>query len=429
MGRIDLDGMDLTVVGLVSGGHFFSHFYLLAFPPLFVPLKAEFALSNVEVGLLMSAVQVGTFLQVFAGGVVDRVGGKRVFVAGIVVTAAGIGLAGFAGSYLLLLVFALVSSVGQSAFHPADYALLDAASDEGSEGKSFGLHNFAGSLGFAAGPAVVGGIALVAAWETALFVAGALGLGYAALAYLAMDDVHLASIRDDDVDAARAAVEGEGTRQGGDEAVVDGDEAGTAGWASLADPALLSLFAFFFVVSLGGFGFHSFTEVLVVDGFALSKATGSTTLTAFFTLSAFGVLAGGVIADRVRPHLVILPALLVSAVLTWAVAAGVVPAVPALVIGAFAVIGGVFGLLIPSRDRLVNAATAKGSTGRSFGFVFTGISLAGVLSPAILGAVIDAWSVWTAFWLVGAAFVVAAGVAGLIATGRVTRAGSPADAS
>lgn len=419
MGRIDLDGMDLSVVGLVSGGHFLSHFYLLAFPPLFVPLKAEFGLSNVEVGLLMSAVQLGTFLQVFAGDVVDRVGGKRVFVAGIVVTATGIGLAGFAGSYLLLLVFALVSSVGQSAFHPADYALLDAASDGGSEGKSFGLHNFAGSLGFAAGPAVVGGIALVARWETALIVAGALGLGYAAVAHLAMDDVHLASIQGGD--AALVEEEGDGSREG--------DEAGNADWASLADPTLLALFAFFFVVSLGSFGFHSFTEVLVVDGFALSKATGSTTLTAFFTLSAFGVLAGGVVADRVRPHLVILPALLGSAALTWTVAAGVVPPTPALVIAAFAAIGGVFGLLIPSRDRLVNAATAEGSTGRSFGFVFTGISLAGVVSPAVLGAVIDATSVWTAFWLVGAAFVVAAGVAGLIATGRVTRAGSPADAA
>ena len=415
--------MDLTVVGLVSGGHFFSHFYLLAFPPLFPLLGPEFGLSNFQLGLLMSAVQVGTFLQVFAGDLVDRVGGKRVFVAGLAVTAAGIGLAGFARSYLLLLVFALVASVGQSAFHPADYALLDAASDERSEGKSFGLHNFAGSLGFAAGPAVVGGVAFVAGWQTALVAAGALGLGYAALAHLAMDDVHLASMSrnadggEDEVEAAADASEaarGRGTT---------GDD----GRASLRDPTLLALFAFFFVVSLGGFGFHSFTTVLIEEGYALSAPTANTALTVFFTLSAVGVLTGGVVADRVRPHLVILPALLGSAALTWAVAAGAVPATPVLVIAAFAAIGGVFGLLIPSRDRLVNAATAAGSTGRSFGFVFTGISLAGVVSPAVLGAVIDATSVWVAFWLVGAAFVVAAGVAGLIATGRVTRAGSPAD--
>ncbi|HKJ58501.1 MAG TPA: hypothetical protein VKA37_04675, partial [Halobacteriales archaeon] len=62
------------------------------------------------------------------------------------------------------------------------------------------------------------------------------------------------------------------------------------------------------------------------------------------------------------------------------------------------------------------------STGRSFGFVFTGISLAGVVSPAVLGAVIDASSVWTAFWLVGGSFVAAAGIAYVVATDRVPRA-------
>jgi len=421
MGWIDVDGMDLPVVGIVSGGHFFSHFYLLAFPPLFPILRVEFGLSNVELGLIMSAVQLGTFLQVFAGDVVDRVGGKRVFVAGVAVTAAGIGLAGLAGSYLLIVLFALVASVGQSGFHPADYALLDAASDPDSEGKSFGLHNFAGSLGFAAGPAVVGGIALTAGWQEALVVAGALGLGYALFAYFAMEDVHLAAM-EARADGGGDADDGAGRQEGDSQE----DENATGGSrASLRDPTLVALFAFFFVVSLGGFGFHSFTTVLVVDGFSLSEATASTTLTAFFILSAIGVLTGGVIADRLRPHVVILPALAAAAGLTWVVAAGLVPAVPVLVIAAFALIGGVFGLIIPSRDRLVNAASAEGSTGRSFGFVFTGISLAGVVSPAVLGAVIDATSVWTAFWLVGVAFVVAAGVAFVVATDRVPRS-SPA---
>jgi MFS family permease len=418
MGWIDAGGLDLRVVGIVSGGHFFSHFYLLAFPPLFPILAAEFALSNVQLGLIMSAVQVGTFLQVFAGDVVDRVGGKRVFVLGVAVTAAGIGLAGLATSYLLIVLFALVASVGQSAFHPADYALLDAASDDASEGKSFGLHNFAGSLGFAAGPAVVGGIALAAGWQTALLVAGGLGLAYALFAHLAMEDGHLARM---------GAEEGADGDDGADDGTGDGGSGGSR-WADLGEPTLLALFAFFCVVSLGGFGFHSFTTVLVDEGFALSEATGNTALTAFFTLSAFGVLAGGVIADRLRPRQVILPALLGSAGLTWAVAAGLVPAVPTLVVATFACIGGIFGLLIPSRDRLVNAAVARGSTGRSFGFVFTGISLAGVVSPTVLGAVIDASSVWVAFWLVGGSFVAAAGIALVVATDRAPGA-SPAPGS
>lgn len=389
----DADGLDLRVVGLVSGGHFVSHFYLLAFPPLFPILAEELTLSGFELGLIMSAIQAGTFLQVATGDLVDRVGGKRVFVGGLVVTALGIGLAGVGGTYPYLLGFALVSSVGQSAFHPADYALLDAASTGSTEGRSYGLHNFAGSLGFAAGPAVVGGIALLTHWRVALVAAASLGLGYAVLAYLLMDDVHLAQIEDD-----------------------DGAEDG--GRLDLLDPTLLALFAFFVAVSFAGIGIQSFTTVLVDAGYGFSAAVGNTTLIAFLTLSAFGVLVGGWLADRLRPRVVIVPVLTVTGLLVLAVAGGLVPATPAALVVVFAVIGAVFGLFIPARDRLVNAASEQGSIGRSFGFVFTGISLAGVAGPAILGAVIDAMDVWAAFWIVGGGLLVAAAIAVTVTAGR-----------
>lgn len=378
MNWLDLDGMDLGVVSLVSGGHFFSHLYLLVFPPLFPILRSEFGLSNVELGLVMSAIQVGTFLQVFAGDVVDRVGGKRVFVLGLVVTALGIGLAGFAGSYVLILVFALVSGVGQSTFHPADYALLDAATDEANTGKSFAIHSFAGSLGFAVAPVVVGGIALAVDWQTALLVAGALGLGYALVAHLELDEVYL---------------EGTGDANGGDEV--------RSLRASLSDPTLLALFVFVFVTVFGLIGIQTFTPVLVVDGFGLSESVGGTALTAYFTLFAFAVLGGGVIADRVSPRVVIASSIVAAVLLTWIVAAQLIPVVGTAVILTFALIGGVSGLFLPARDRLISAASPAGSTGRSFGFVLTGISLAGVVAPAVLGGVIDTTDVWAAFWLIG----------------------------
>lgn len=399
MGWLDTDGFDVRVVGLVSGGHFFSHFYLLAFPPLFPMLRGEFGLSNVELGLIVSALQVGTFLQVFAGDAVDRIGGRRVFLAGLVVTAVGVGLAGFSTGYPVLLAFALLSSLGQATFHPADYALLDAASDEGYEGKSFAVHNFTGSLGFAAGPAVVGGIALVAGWQVALMVAGGLGFGYALLAYLLLDDV----------DVERTA---DGAERSTTEEIL----------TAFRDPTLLALFAFFLTLGVGSAGIQSFTSVLVVDGFELSEATGSTALTAFFTLSAFGVLAGGELADRFRPHPIMVPAILASAVLLWVVAGQLIPPIAIAVVTAFAVIGIFVGVQIPARDRLLNTATPSGSVGTSFGFVFTGLSVGLVVGPAVLGAIIDYVDVWTAFAAIGAVLVVGAAIVMAIATGRVPQA-------
>lgn len=385
---MDTDGLDVGVVGLVSGGHFFSHFYLLAFPPLFAFLGPQFDLSNVELGLIMSSIQVGTFLQVFAGDVVDRIGGKRVFVAGLVVTAAAIGGAGLADSYLLLLAFALASSVGQAGFHPADYALLDAASDEGTAGKGFAVHSFAGSLGFAAAPLVVGGVALAAGWRTALLVAGAAGLAYAAVSYLLLDEIYLAQI--DGTDDAEA----------GD---VDVEASEPAERASLTDPTLVALFGFVFLTVFGIIGIQTFTPVLAVEGYGVGEAAGNNALTAFFTVFAFSTLLGGVLADRLSARVVILSVITASTVLLWGVAARLVPAGPVALVAAFSLVGGVSGLLLPARDRLINDASPTGSTGRSFGFVLTGISLAGVLAPAMLGAIIDATDVWTAFWVIGAA--------------------------
>ena len=42
-------------LGLISSGHFLSHFYGLALPPLFPLLKAEFGVSYLELGLAMTA--------------------------------------------------------------------------------------------------------------------------------------------------------------------------------------------------------------------------------------------------------------------------------------------------------------------------------------------------------------------------------------
>ncbi len=65
------------------------------------------------------------------------------------------------------------------------------------------------------------------------------------------------------------------------------------------------------------------------------------------------------------------------------------------------------GIAYPSRDRLVSRYTPAGSTGKGFGLIFTGASVGGLLSPALLGVVIDTTAVTVAFVLVGAFFLAA----------------------
>lgn len=388
------------VVGLVTGGHLLSHFYLLVFPPLFPVLRADLGLTNVEIGLVMSALSVGTILQLPVGELVDRTGAKRVFVAGVAVTAGGVALAGLGvAAYWSLLVGALISGVGQAAFHPADYALLGAATEGDREGRSFGIHTFGAYVGFAAAPVVVAGIAGVAGARAALVVVGLAGIVYAGLAAVALPPIYR--------DRELATVDPD------PEAATDG-----AGRRSLREDLLrrdvLAMFAFFVVFVAAAKGVQTFTNVLTVDAYGFGAGVGNTALTAFFAAAAIGILAGGYLADRLPPKRVALATLLGGAVLITLVVTVVAPLGPPFAVAGFGAVGFTVGLVYPSRDRLVSRATAAGGTGRGFGFVFSGVAIGGVVGPAALGWTVDTAGAVVAFLVVAALYAVSAGVTMLV---------------
>jgi MFS family permease len=47
------------------------------------------------------------------------------------------------------------------------------------------------------------------------------------------------------------------------------------------------------------------------------------------------------------------------------------------------------GLTTPSRDMLVRGATPPGSTGKVFGFVYSGLDVGGAITPSIFGYLMD----------------------------------------
>ncbi|MFB6303684.1 MAG: MFS transporter [Haloferacaceae archaeon] len=379
-----------AVVGLVTGGHFLSHFYLLAFPPLFPLWRAEFGLSNTQLGVVMSVVAAATFLQVPVGSLVDRVGGKPVLVAGVALTGLGVALVGTARGYYGILGFALLSGVGQSAFHPADYPLLDAVAGD-RQGRSFGVHTFGGYAGYAAAPVVVGTAAGALGWRPVLVIAGAVGLAYALLVGVALGSVHRERL-----DAA------------GDDAAPEG------GPLDAFTPVMGLVLVLYLVLTAATVGVQTFTPILFVDGFGGAKSLGDATLTAFFALAAGGVLVGGSLADRFSPARLMLALTPLAAVATW-IAVGAGAAVGTLAAAAaLSAVGLCNGLALPSRDSLVTLAAPGQSVGRSYGVAFTAASVAQLAAPAALGYVIDVDSVGTAFLLVGGLFLAAGTIAGAV---------------
>lgn len=379
------------VVGVVSIAHFFSHLFLLAYPPLFPLLAAEFETSTAQLGLLVTVIYVPQLLfQLPLGGVVDRVGAKWILVSGLAITSLSIGGSSLATTYWVLLGFAFVSGIGQSVFHPADYALLESVTTPENEGMGFSAHTFGGFAGFAAAPLAIGWVGIALGWQTALGAVGVLGALTALGIAVTTDAVHARTLE--------SAPKG------------DGESSLRQMVSFLKRADLLLVFSFYLFSMMALTGLQSFTTVLAVDGYGFTESAANTLLTAHLTATAIGVVAGGPLADRASFRWVVVGTFVLAAVGVGGLVVGVTSASFAVAFALLAAIGFLFGLALPSRDKFANSVVDPDAVGRSFGFFFTGLSLGAVVSPTLLGVLIDTWSAKSAFVAVSGLLLVAASV-------------------
>ncbi|MGI8335668.1 MFS transporter [Actinomadura scrupuli] len=120
-------------------------------------------------------------LLLFCGGLNDRLGGKPVFLSGLVVftvASAGCGLAPSTGA---LIGARLVQGVGAALMVPASLALLrNAYSDRESRARAFGAWGMVAGIAAGAGPVLGGVLVFAAGWRWVFFVNipfGVLGRG------------------------------------------------------------------------------------------------------------------------------------------------------------------------------------------------------------------------------------------------------------
>jgi MFS transporter, FSR family, fosmidomycin resistance protein len=393
---------DLRVIGFVGAAHFLSHFFQLSLPPLFPLMKDELGVGYVALGLAMT-VFYGTsgIGQTIAGFLVDRVGGRRVLLCGMTILASAIGLAGFAPSYWLLLPLLAVAGVGNAVFHPADLSILTTSVDERRLGRAYSVHGLSGSLGYAAGPPVIVAVAGFLGWRFALVAAGVVGL--IAVVYFAAGTRGLA--------APRAFGRG---------------KAGTVGdLRHLMTAPILAAFAYFALLATATIGTQTFSVASLVALYDAPLAVATTALTVFLLGKAAGILAGGFLADRTHRHDVVAVAGMVSASAMMLVVATAGPALAAVVV-AMTLCGFSLGTAQPSRDLLVRAATPAGSSGKVFGFVYSGLDLGSSLTPLLFGWLLDHGAPRAVFLLV--AGFMALSIVTVLQVRRQGRAAVPARA-
>jgi len=137
---------DIRLVAGVSTAHFVSHFYMLVLPPLFAFVRADYAVSYTEIGLALTMFNaVSAVAQTPAGFLIDRINARLTLIAGLLLGAIGFAVAAVVDSYwVLILAFGLIG-LGNTVYHPADYALLSRHVAPERMSKAYSTHTFSGS--------------------------------------------------------------------------------------------------------------------------------------------------------------------------------------------------------------------------------------------------------------------------------------------
>lgn len=357
---------DVRTISLVALAHAMSHFLQLFIAPLFPLLKDDLGVSYTALGAVTGLYYaVSGICQTLAGFAADRFGARRVLLFGITLCVAGAVLVGFAQSYEALVFAAIVGGVGNSVFHPSDFAVLNNRVSPARLGFAYSWHSMAGSLGYAVAPLVSVALAAQLGWHGAILVGAGVGFAVLLLAWFNGDALEVAPTRG-------------GGRQG---RIADDIKV-------LASAPVLMCFAYFLLVAFVFIAMQAFSVTTMVSIYGVSAGLASAALTCYMAGSAAGIFAGGFVAARGwRPDWVASGGMGASALLMLLIGLLAFPGVILPVV--LAIAGFANGITQPSRDLLVRQTTPKGSTGAVYGFVYSGLDLGSVLAPVYFGWLLD----------------------------------------
>lgn len=387
---------DASVMGLVGLAHACSHFSHLLLPVMFPVFIREFGWSFSQLGLLSTVFFVVSGLgQALAGFVVDRLGARPVMWVSVVLFVFACLTAAGASGYEGMMVAAVLAGLGNCAFHPVDFTILNQRVSTSRLGYAFSVHGLTGNLGWAAAPVFLMGATAWVGWRGAYIAAALLYAGILLLLVLRKD--HLQT-------TPRTRTE--------------------LGQASESDLAFMRLsvvwwcFAFFLLSTMTLAVVQNFSVPILKALHNVSLEAASMTLTAYMLCGAVGMLAGGFVAARfpLWSDRVVAACMSLAAVFMVLCASGWLGKIGTLVL--LAATGFAVGLGGPSRDLMIKKATPKGATGRVYGMVYSGLDVGFALSPLIFGVLMDKG--WYAATLVGAALVLLLSVGAALGVGKRT---------
>jgi MFS family permease len=386
---------DATVIGLVGIAHASSHFSHLLLPLMFPVFMSTFGLSFSEVGFLMTVFFVVSGMgQASAGFVVDRFGARPVLFGSLLILVVGCLAVSVAQSYAGLMLGAALLGVGNCAFHPVDFTILNQKVSVPRLGYAFSAHGLTGNLGWALAPVFMVGLSAAFDWRAAYVGAAVLFGAILLLLFWQREFLH-AEVVDHQANNPSAST-----------------------LAFLKISVVWWCFGFFLLSTMTLAVVQSFAVSILQAMHQVSFESATFTLTAYMLCAAAGMFVGGFVASRWPRHSdkVVASCMTVAALFMALCGSGMFGA--NLTMAILAATGLAIGVGGPSRDMMIKKATPKGATGRVYGMVYSGLDVGFAISPLIFGVFMDHG--WYGATLLGAAFVLLLSVVVALGVGRRT---------
>ncbi len=178
-----MDSNEKKILILTSAVHYLTHFFVLVFPVLVMPISRDLSMDPAAVIAISFPMYLCYGLLAIPWGFLsDRISARLVMGAGMIIAGFGFLAAGLVDSVHQLELCLGLIGVGCSAYHPSGLALLSKGIRV--RGRALGLNGLWGNFGIASVPLVAGIFTYTMGWKSTLLVFGLFGilLGIASLA-------------------------------------------------------------------------------------------------------------------------------------------------------------------------------------------------------------------------------------------------------
>jgi EmrB/QacA subfamily drug resistance transporter len=362
-------------------------------------------------------VMVFAGLLLVAGSLADRVGRKRVFVAGLVAFAAGSTWAAFSGSVPMLIAARASMGIGGAMMMPATLSIITGMfRDPAERQRAIGVWAATTGLGIALGP-IVGGLLLARFWWGSVFLVNVpiAALGVACALPLIPDSRNPAAVRPD-VAGALMSIAGlglvlwsliEAPTRGWSSPLVIGAGAGGlavlaafAAWERASSHPMLNVRFFRHrrfsaaVTSVGLVMFGLFGALFVLTQYLQFSLGYSALQAGIRVLPAAGAIAivapfSTVLVRAAGTKLTVAAGLLVIAAGLWQVSAASAATTYAGVLPGMILLGVGAGLAIPSATESVMGSLPGGHTGVGSATNGAFLQVGGALGVAVIGSLLN----------------------------------------